>query len=119
MADTWRSYPSARSPVALGAELDRFGFLFGGRVAEIIGLIDEELVSELIVSDLTQPLLVFLSGRDSVTPPPTIELLFQNAGGPKEIVRFPNIDHALGPYVKTALYTVHIGTFLTGIWRGQ
>ncbi len=107
------------SPVALGAELDRFGFLFGGRVEDIVGLIDEELVSEVIVADLTQPLLVFLSERDSVTPPRTIELLFENAGGPKEIVRFPNIDHALGPYVKTALYTVHLESFLTCIWRGQ
>lgn len=106
------------SPVALGAALDRFGFLFGGRVNDIIGLIDEELVSEVIVADLAQPLLVFMSERDSVTPPNTIELLFANAGGPKDIVRFPNIDHALGPYVNTALYTFHIELFLTRIWSG-
>lgn len=106
------------SPVALGAELDRFGFLFGGRVNDIVALIDEELVSELIVADLTQPLLVFMSERDTVTPPYTVELLFANAGGPKDIVRFPNIDHALGPYVNTALYTFHLESFLTRIWSG-
>lgn len=104
------------SPVALETELERFAFLLGGRLAGIIDVVERELFSELIIGAMHQPLLLFLSERDTVTSPAAIERLFDNAGGPKQLVRFPDLDHGLGPYLRTAEYTYHLDTFLADVW---
>ncbi len=105
------------SPVAMGPTLARYGgFLLGSRISDVAAALDEELFSEAIIGDMRQPLLVFSGQADGLTPPDAVDMLFQRAGGPKQIVAFPGLDHALGPYINTALYTFAIDTFLTGVW---
>jgi hypothetical protein len=105
------------SPVALGPTLARYGgFLLGARVVEVAAALDEELFSEVIISAMHQPLLVFSGQADGLTPPDAVDEIFQRAAGPKQIVAFPGLDHALGPYIDTALYTFVADTFLAGVW---
>jgi pimeloyl-ACP methyl ester carboxylesterase len=104
------------SPVALSAELERFGLLLGGQVDELVDRLPAEVVSESIIAGLTQPALIFMGESDQVTPPQTVRMLYELAGGPKRLVTFPGLDHALGPYVDTALYTVALEEFLGDVW---
>lgn len=105
------------SPVAMGPTLARYGgFFLGSRISDVAAALDEELFSEAIVGDMHQPLLVFSGEADGLTPPDAVDMIFQRAGGPKQIVAFPGLDHGLGPYIDTALYTFALDTFLTGVW---
>ncbi len=104
------------SPLALGAEIERFKALIGGQSAELIALLDPRLLPAAIIDQMTQPLLVFLHEEDIVTPPDSVELLYERAGGPKELVRFPGLDHAHAQFFETASYTAHLVTFLDDIW---
>lgn len=104
------------SPVALSSELRRFSFLLGGDVEDYVARLDPELLTEVMMPQVTQPTLFFLNEADIVTPPATIERLYGLANEPKELVRFPDLEHALGPYAKTAIYTVSVERFLSSIW---
>lgn len=106
------------SPVALSSELERFNFLLNGDAADYVARLDAELITETMMPLVTQPTLFFLNEADIVTPPATIERLYALANEPKQLVRFPDLEHALGPYAKTALYTVSVERFLSGLWGG-
>lgn len=105
------------SPVVLGAEIERFSVLLYGGAGRFLPQLDRSLLSEEIIAELRAPLLIFLNEQDQLTPPATVELLYERAGGPKELARFAGIDHGLGPFVQTALYTFRLDTFLSSVWR--
>lgn len=104
------------SPVALGAEIQRFGMLLGDLGPYVLALLDPLLVSESVIHDLTRPLLVFLSERDFVTPATTVSLVYDRAPEPKELVVLEGLQHAEGPYHETARYMFHLDTFLAEVW---
>jgi hypothetical protein len=104
------------SPVALGDEISRFGFLFAGDPNEAIGLLSPEIVSERIITALTLPLLVLQGEHDLVTPLQSVENLFARAGGPKEMVRFPGVEHGLAVFRDTSRYIFHVERFLSQVW---
>ncbi len=103
------------SPVALGEEFDRFSFFFGG-TPSFGHMLDPLLFSEEIIGNLGEPLLVFLHEEDEVTPARSVELLYERAGGPKELVRFPDLHHARGQFLRTEEYTAHLEAFLRAQW---
>ena len=105
------------SPVAMGAALKRYGRALGSRRQRYLEQLGPELVCERLIARLRQPLLVFLSGQDDLTPPATIELLYERAGGPKRLARFEDLKHARGPYQATERYAAHLDRFLSDVWE--
>jgi pimeloyl-ACP methyl ester carboxylesterase len=104
------------SPVALGKEIERFGFLVQGRWAQIVALLDPWMIPEQLIAEMRQPLLVFEHGQDVVTPPETVELMYERAGGPATIVRFQELGHAAAQFLETERYAAELDAFLTGVW---
>jgi pimeloyl-ACP methyl ester carboxylesterase len=104
------------SPVALGAELRRFDVFFRGQREAVIDLMDPSLFSDDVIRELNQPLLVYLHEADIVTPPPTVELLFERAAGPKELYRFPDLGHAEAQFYATGYYVDRLANFLDSVW---
>ena len=104
------------SPVALGAGIERFNVLLAGRGDEILALLEPWLDTEATIAQMTQPLLVYEDGQDMVTPPATVERLYDLAPGPKRIVRFPDLGHARGQFFSTATYALYLDLFLTSVW---
>lgn len=107
------------SPVALGLEIRAFRVLLGARTEEIIALLDPSLVTAEIIADMPQPLLIFLHELDEITHPAAVELVYERAAGPKEMVRFPDLAHARGQYLRTEDYMAHVEAFLIGVWEPQ
>lgn len=106
------------SPVALGTEIERFRRLIRGRSDEVIGVLRQVapwLLLEDTIEQLDQPLLVYLHGQDLVTPPETVELLYDLAPGPKQLVRFDDLGHAGGQFLRTTEYTYYLETFLADL----
>lgn len=104
------------SPVALGEEVHRIDFVLRDQLEAFLGLIDPSLVSESLIQDLRQPLLVFMAEQDVVTLPRSIELLFQRAAGKKQLIRFDGVGHARAQYVDPAGYAAHLERFLATVW---
>ena len=104
------------SPVALGAEIERFENFLGKRTQEIIDRLPLNLVSEAVIKDLRDPLLIFRSMIDNITPPESVQLLYDNAPGLKEMVTFPTLEHADGPYHDTGAYSYYMEAFLSRLW---
>ena len=104
------------SPVALGEEFKRFDSLLGGRIDALMSVLDPVLFSENIIDQMTQPLLVFINDQDYVTPPASIELLYDRAAGPKEAVHFVGLTHALAQFYDTDEYMAHLESFLETLW---
>lgn len=105
------------SPVAMGVELERFGARFAQQTRAVLMDRDPALITEEIVAQVGQPLLVFLHEQDVVTPPKSVELLFDRAAGPKELVRFPGLDHSQGLYRESETYLLHLDAFLGRVWQ--
>jgi pimeloyl-ACP methyl ester carboxylesterase len=107
------------SPIAMRAEIERFGFLLIGGADALLPQLDRELLSEAMISSLRQPLLVFLHEEDSIASPETVEPLFKAAAGPKTMVRFAGLGHATSQFQDTDTYLYYLDTFLTGVWREE
>ncbi len=106
------------SPVALGEEIRRFAFFTGGRPGEFEALLPAELITEDIIGQLKAPSLMFLNELDVITTPEQTMLLYERAGGAPELVSFPGIGHANGPYHLEPAYRYFVTDFLqrTFIW---
>ena len=104
------------SPIALGLEIERFAFLIRNQTDAVIAALEPWLLSEQVIDQMLQPMLIYEHGQDIITPPKEVELLFERAGGPKEIVRYPDLDHARGQFVETADYDAHMEAFLANVW---
>ena len=107
------------SPVAMAAELPRFNTLLGGRAAQYANALSDDLVLDRLMPKLATPMLVILDGADNVTPPDTIQLLYDLAPGPKELAYFPGFGHAFAPYYDTAMFSYRVDLFLANIWNGS
>lgn len=107
------------SPIALAREFERFDVLVFGRSEELISALDPWMDSERVMAGLQQPLLVFLHELDFVTPPEDVEALYFAAAGPKQLVRFPELHHARGQFVRTDEYRGHLVDFLNAVWGVQ
>jgi pimeloyl-ACP methyl ester carboxylesterase len=107
------------SPVALEAQISRFDFLIGGRGAWLSDQLDPRLLTDRMIAQVRQPVLIFLHGRDTIATPATVQMLFNRAAGPKTLVRFPELDHARGQFQRTNEYVRRIEEFLTGIWSEE
>jgi pimeloyl-ACP methyl ester carboxylesterase len=106
------------SPVALGAELSRFErYFFPGWADRVRSLIDPSLISEDVIPQLSQPLLIYLHELDVITPAWSIELLFDRAPGPKEMVRFGDLTHSAAQFERTEQYVQHLNRFLENLWE--
>jgi len=104
------------SPVAMQAQIERFGFLVGGQTAELIQRLDDELLSDTLIARLEQPLLIFSHEDDYLATPETVAVLYDRAVGPKQLVRFPELGHATGQFAKTDAYLYYLDTFLAAVW---
>lgn len=104
------------SPVALGLEIERFRMLLRQRTDAVLAVLDPALLTEGIIGQMQQPLLLYLHELDQVTPPAAVELLFERAGGPKRLVRFPGLDHARGQYFQTERFLAALEEFLGAVW---
>lgn len=104
------------SPIALATEIERFDVFVYGQSEEVIAALEPWMDSENSIADLHQPLLVFLHELDSVAPPEAVDALFNAAGGPKQLVRFPELHHARGQFVRTDEYRRHLVDFLNSVW---
>jgi pimeloyl-ACP methyl ester carboxylesterase len=104
------------SPVALGLEIERFDFLVRGRSAEIIAVLQSWLLTEQIIAQLYEPLLIFMDGKDPVTPPAQVAVLLERASGPIDLVFFDGLGHAAGQFDQTTEYNAHLAAFLAKIW---
>jgi uncharacterized protein len=100
------------SPVALGEEIERWGVFVGNRTDEILALLDDELATERIISKLRKPLLILVGAEDVVAPPREAQLLFDRAAGPKLMVTFPGVNHALAVFLNTGYYQSELAGFL-------
>lgn len=105
------------SPVALGAEFARFGLVLGNRPDAYKQLLEPELVSDELIKQVVEPLLVFAHGRDLLTPPSTVQSLFDAAPGEKRLVFFNELNHARGVYVQTTDYAAYLDQFLSPLWK--
>lgn len=103
------------SPVALGDEIARFGRIAPG-LTWISDYLSEDLFSERLVGRLNQPSLFFLHGADRLTPPRTVQELFDAAGGDKTLVVYPEAGHARGVFSETDSYAANLDAFLSAIW---
>jgi fermentation-respiration switch protein FrsA (DUF1100 family) len=75
------------------------------------------ILSETIIQDLQAPLLLLAGDRDGLTTFPSVQLLFERAGGPKTLVAFPGVTHARARFDDTGRYTFEVETFLSNIWN--
>lgn len=107
------------SPVALGAEIAYYDQVLRGKAGAVTAALDPALITESIISQMHQPLLVYEHEQDTLTPAETVELLFNRAGGLKQIVRFPCFDHFRGLFYGTDVYAYYLHTFLTQVWSGE
>ncbi len=105
------------SPVALGREIQRFEFTLGEQTQAFIDQLAPELLAEELIAEMEQPLLVFQSGVDTITLPESVQLFYDRAAGPKELITFTYLGHASGPYHDTGTYTYYLETFLSKLWR--
>jgi pimeloyl-ACP methyl ester carboxylesterase len=104
------------SPVALKAQIERFGFVIPGQAGILINRLDANLLSDVIIERLQQPLLVFSHELDPISTPDTVAALFESAGGPKVLVNYPGVGHASSQFVRTDSYLYYLDTFLNDIW---
>jgi hypothetical protein len=103
------------SPVSFVAEIERFAPL-AGDPHELLERVSPDLDTTALLEDVHQPLLMFLHERDALTPPSVVEDLYARAAGPRQLVRFPGLQHAFGQFYRTDVYTYALESFLTGIW---
>jgi pimeloyl-ACP methyl ester carboxylesterase len=103
----------------MGAQIERFALLVAGQTSELIERLDDKLLSDTLIARLNQPLLIFSHEEDYLATPETVEVLYERAAGPKQIVRFPGLGHATSQFVKTDVYIYYLDTFLAGIWAPQ
>ncbi|MFQ5806894.1 MAG: alpha/beta hydrolase [Phycisphaerae bacterium] len=104
------------SPVVMSAMIRRLEFALRSRTQEFIDRLAPEFLTEDLVEYMHQPLLVFLGERDQLTTPASIQLIYERAAGPKQIVRFPGVQHAREPFRDTGTYTYHLESFLSSLW---
>ena len=107
------------SPVALGLEIERFDFLVRGRSAEVIAVLETWLLTEEIIAQLYEPLLIYMDGKDPVTPPAQVAVLLERAPGPIDLVFFDGLGHAAGQFERTDEYNAHLADFLAGVWEPE
>ena len=107
------------SPVSLGLEVDALQTLLPVVAGAVRGALDARLFTDKIISQLTQPLLVFQHEADTVTPPGTVNLLYERAGGPKQRIRFPGLQHYRGLFFGTDVYIYYLHTFLREVFTGE
>lgn len=107
------------SPVALGLEIERFDFLVSGRSAEIIAVLEAWLFTEEIIAEMYEPLLIYMDGKDPVTPPALVAVLLERAPGPIDLVFFDGLGHAAGQFERTDEYNAYLAEFLAGVWEPE
>lgn len=107
------------SPVVLSHEVRRFGTVLGKLSQAVLKLLPFELLSEDAVEVMPQPVLFYSAGRDLLTPPDMVEMLFDRAPGPKVLVELEGIGHARGIFRQTERYAVELENFLVRVWEGR
>jgi hypothetical protein len=106
------------SPIGLRTQIMRFGFMVAGQSLPLIARLSPDLLSEDLIGGLQQPLLIFGHGRDFISTPTSVKLLFDSAAGPKMLVEFPDLGHASGQFLSTEYYVYYLDSFLSQVWEG-
>jgi fermentation-respiration switch protein FrsA (DUF1100 family) len=104
------------SPIALAAQIRRFELLVNGQGQELIDELDGDLISDTLIGRLEQPMLVLLHEEDVIATPETVEALYREAAGPRTVIRFAGLGHALSQFVRTDAYMYYVDRFLTEVW---
>lgn len=107
------------SPVVMSEEVRRFGTVLGKLSQSVLNLLPFDLRSEDAIEVMPRPVLFFSAGRDLLTPPDMVELLYDRAPGQKYLVHFDGIGHARGIFKDTELYAVELENFLARVWEGR
>lgn len=105
------------APIALGEQIKRFDFVFGGLSTQIISRLDPAIVSESLMPRLQSPVLIVAYSADAVAPLNTVQVLFDLAPEPKTLAVLPDLGHALGPYTTPADYLYAVEGFLNEVWN--
>lgn len=103
------------SPAAMESQIERLSFALREQTEAFLQVLAPSLLTQSLVADMHQPLLVFLHEYDYITPPRTVQDIYDRAAGEKEIVRF-ELPHARGPYYATGTYEYHLERFLSRVW---
>jgi pimeloyl-ACP methyl ester carboxylesterase len=104
------------SPVALINQIRRFAIVVRGRTEQVLAALEPWLLSEEIISQVQQPLLIYVHEEDLVTPPRTIAALVAAATAPTTVVSFAGLGHAAGQFLATAEYAQYLAAFLDTVW---
>jgi uncharacterized protein len=101
--------------VSLRQQVERFWYLVGGLIDEYVALFGDALQIESLLPFVDQPVLGCIYGLDEWTPPAEARSLFAPARD-VEILEYPTLLHARGPYLATESYFERLNAFLTRIW---
>jgi pimeloyl-ACP methyl ester carboxylesterase len=107
------------SPVVLSMEVTRLASFLGKLTHQVLDLLPFDLLSEDAIESMSPPVLFFSSGRDLLTPPRMVDVLFDRTPGPKYLVRFEDIGHARGIFLDTEKYAIELEGFLVRVWEGR
>ncbi len=107
------------SPLALGETIRRFRGLLQGATEDVVAILPPEMLSEVMIEQVSEPLLVFLNEADELTSPESVQLIFDRALGAKTLVRMPGLPHAWGAFWENDVYTREVERFLSRVWGQQ
>lgn len=100
------------SPVMLGIHIRQLAFVLRENTQAFVDLVDLNLKSEEIISELAAPLLILVGGEDRIARPSVVQVLFDRAPEPKRLVIYPEIDHGRAPFDLEGQYTADLDGFL-------
>ena len=107
------------SPVVMSQEIRRFSTFLGKLSHAILAMLPFDLRAEDAIEVMPQPVLIFSAGRDLLTPPDMVHMLFDRAPGAKYLVEFDGIGHARGIFKDTEQYATELENFLARVWEGR
>ena len=104
------------SPIAMGAEIERFRVLVAGRTQEVIDALEPWIFAENLIGNMYHPVLVYRHDLDLVAPALAVDVLYGLAPGRKQMLSFWDLGHAAGQFERTAAYNEHLRDFLADVW---
>ncbi len=103
-------------PISLTVEVAAFAALLGGDISPYMALLGDEALFQAQFPRVRQPTFVFLYGLDEFATAEVFEEITADLPPPMEIIKFPHLPHARGPYLETATYFYQLDRFLASVW---
>lgn len=102
------------SPVAFRAQAGRAGPL-APLANPLLDLIDDDIVTDDMIGRIHAPLLVYMGTADVLTPPASVQSLFDRAPEPKTLATFEGMPHGAGQFYATSQYIFRFDAFLSAL----